>query len=216
MQKETDIVSATHQVEVFDTAIAFMAGLMIIPSVFVYSGGDQSQLGQGPGLMFVTLPKVFNEMTGGRFIGIIFFILVFFAALTSAIALMEACVSILQDRLKASRKAIIVGVAVFVLLLGSLVSLGFGPLDMIRIFGFGLLDFFDFISNSILMPIVAISTCIFVGFVIKPKTIIEEVEKTGEFKQKGFYSLMVKYVAPILISAILVFSLLSAFGFIRV
>lgn len=216
MQKETDIVSATHQVEIFDTAIAFMAGLMIIPSVFVYSGGDQSQLGQGPGLMFVTLPKVFNEMTGGRFIGIIFFILVFFAALTSAIALMEACVSILQDRLKASRKAIIVGVAVFVLLLGSLVSLGFGPLDMVRIFGFGLLDFFDFISNSILMPIVAISTCIFVGFIIRPKTIIEEVEKTGEFKQKGFYSLMVKYVAPVLIIAILVFSLLSAFGFIRV
>ena len=216
MQDDTSIVSSTHQVEAFDTGIAFLAGLMIIPSVFVFSGGDESMLGQGPGLMFVTLPKVFNDMAGGHFIGVIFFILVFFAALTSAIALMEACVSILQNCLKCSRKAIIIGTTVFTLILGSIVSLGFGPLDMIQIFGMGLLDFFDFISNSIIMPIVAISSCIFVGFVIKPQTIIDEVEQTGSFKAKRFYTVMVKYIAPILILAILIFSSLSAFGLITV
>lgn len=216
MQDDTDIVSATHQVEFFDTGIAFLAGLMIIPSVFVFSGGDESMLGQGPGLMFVTLPKVFNHMAGGRFIGIIFFVLVFFAALTSAIALMEACVSILQNWLKCSRKAIIIGITIFVLILGSIVSLGFGPLDMIKLLGMGLLDFFDFISNSILMPLVAIFSCIFVGFVIKPKTIIDEVEHTDTFKAKRFYTVMVKYIAPVLIVAILIFSLLSTFGAIAV
>lgn len=216
MQKSTDIVSATHQVEIFDTAIAFLAGLMIIPSVFVFSGGDPSMLGQGPGLMFVTLPKVFSAMAGGQIIAIIFFLLVFFAALTSAIALMEACVSILNDRLKFSRNTIIVGVAIFVLALGSMVSLGFGPLEMIKILGFGLLDFFDFLSNTILMPLVAISTCIFVGYIIKPKTIIEEVETTTPFKAKKFYSVMVRYIAPIMIIGILIFSLLDALGVISV
>lgn len=216
MQKDTDIVSATHQVEFFDTAIAFLAGLMIIPSVFAFSGGDPAALGQGPGLMFVALPKVFDAMTGGRVIGIIFFILVFFAAVTSAIALMEACVSILSDRLKCSRKKIIFGVTIYLLIVGSIVSLGYGPLEMVKIFGFQLLDFFDFLSNSILMPIVAISTCLFVGYVIKPKTIIAEVESTGPFKSKRFYSIMVRYIAPILIVGILVFSLLDGLGIIAV
>ena len=214
--KESDIVSSTHQVEFFDTGIAFLAGLMIIPSVFVFSGGDATALGKGPSLMFITLPKVFNEMTGGNIIGILFFVMVFFAALTSTISLMEACASILADWFHKSRKVNTIIITVFCLVVGSIVSLGFGPLDFVTIMGLGLLDFFDFISNSVLMPIVALCTCIFVGYVMKPKTIIEEVELNGEFREKKFYTIMIKYIAPVMIVAILLFSIMEVLGIIVV
>ena len=214
--KEYNIVSSTHQVEFFDTGIAFLAGLMIIPSVFVFSGGDAAALGKGPSLMFITLPKVFNEMTGGNIIGILFFVMVFFAALTSTISLMEACASILADWFHKSRKVNTIIITVFCLVVGSIVSLGFGPLDFVTIMGLGLLDFCDFISNSVLMPIVALCTCIFVGYVIKPKTIIEEVELNGEFKEKKFYTIMIKYIAPVMIVAILLFSIMEVLGIITV
>ena len=214
--KESNIVSSTHQVEFFDTGIAFLAGLMIIPSVFVFSGGDESALGKGPSLMFITLPKVFNEMTGGNIIGILFFVMVFFAALTSTISLMEACASILADWFHKSRKVNTIIITVFCLVVGSIVSLGFGPLDFVTIMGLGLLDFFDFISNSVLMPIVALCTCIFVGYVMKPKTIIEEVELNGEFREKKFYTIMIKYIAPVMIVAILLFSIMEVLGIIVV
>ena len=214
--KESDIVSSTHQVELFDTGIAFLAGLMIIPSVFVFSGGDASALGKGPSLMFITLPKVFNEMTGGAIIGTLFFVMVFFAALTSTISLMEACASILADWLHTPRKTNTIIITIFCLIVGSIVSLGFGPLDSITIIGLGLLDFFDFISNSVLMPLVALFTCIFVGFIIKPKTIIEEVELNGTFKEKKFYTIMIKYIAPIMIIGILLFSIMEVMGIITV
>lgn len=214
--KDSSIVSSTHQVEVFDTGIAFLAGLMIIPSVFVFSGGDAAALGKGPSLMFITLPKVFNDMTGGAIIGTLFFVMVFFAALTSAISLMEACASILADWLHTSRKTNTVIVTVFCLVVGTVVSLGFGPLDFITIMGLGLLDFFDFISNSVIMPLVALSTCFFVGYVIKPQTIIDEVEINGPFKEKKFYTIMLKYIAPIMIVGILLFSVMEVMGIITV
>lgn len=214
--KETSIVSSTHQVELFDTGIAFLAGLMIIPSVFVFSGGDAAALGKGPSLMFITLPKVFNEMTGGAYIGTLFFVMVFFAALTSTISLMEACASILSDWLHLSRKKNTIIVAIFCLAVGSFVSLGFGPLDFVTVMGLGLLDLFDFISNSVIMPIVALSTCLFIGFIVKPKTIIDEVEKNGAFKEKPFYIVMIKWIAPVMIVAILFFSIMEVMGIITV
>ena len=214
--KDSSIVSSTHQVEVFDAGIAFLAGLMIIPSVFVFSGGDTAALGKGPSLMFITLPKVFNDMTGGAIIGILFFVMVFFAALTSAISLMEACASILADWLHTSRKTNTIIMTVFCIVVGSIVSLGFGPLDFITIMGLGLLDFFDFVSNSVIMPIVALSTCIFVGYIIKPQAIIDEVEINGPFKEKKFYTIMIKYIAPIMIIGILLFSVMEVMGIITV
>ena len=214
--KSTSLTSSTKQVAAFDFGIAFLAGMMIIPAVFVYSGGDPAALGKGPGLMFVTLPKVFAEMTGGTVIGVLFFVMVFFAALTSSISLMEACVSILCDVLPTSRKTNIVLVTVFCLIVGAFVSLGFGPLDFVQIMGMGLLDFFDFASNSVLMPIVAFLTCIFVGYVIKPKTIIDEVEINGPYKGKKFYVIMIKYIAPVMIVGILLFSIMEVLGFIKV
>ena len=216
MKKDVHIESSVHQIEIFDTGIAFLAGLMIIPAVFAFSGGDPAALGKGPGLMFATLPKVFNSMTGGTFVGIAFFLLVFLAALTSSISLMETVVSIFQDKLHWGRKKTCLLVLAGVLVLGSLSSMGYGFLGNIKIIGMAFLDFFDFISNSVIMPIVAFLTCIFVGYVIKPKTLIEEVELSGRFKLKRLFVIMIKYIAPIFILLILGFSVLEGLGVIKV
>lgn len=216
MKKDVHIESSVHQIEIFDTGIAFLAGLMIIPAVFAFSGGDPAALGKGPGLMFATLPKVFNSMTGGTFVGIAFFLLVFLAALTSSISLMETVVSIFQDKLHWGRKKTCLLVLAGVLVLGSLSSMGYGLLGNVKIIGMAFLDFFDFISNSVIMPIVAFLTCIFVGYVIKPKTLIEEVELSGRFKLKRLFVIMIKYIAPIFILLILGFSVLEGLGVIKV
>ena len=157
MKKDSSLEQSVRQIEIFDTVVAFLAGLMIIPSVFVFSGGDEAALGKGPSLMFVTLPKVFESMSFGGVIGAAFFLLVLFAALTSSISLMETNVSIVRDKFGWSRKKSTLIITLYVLILGSIVSLGFGPLSFIKIIGLGLLDFFDFLSNSVLMPIVAFS-----------------------------------------------------------
>ena len=183
MKKENNLESSVRQIELFDTGIAFLAGLMIIPAVFAFSGGDRSALNAGPGLMFMTLPKVFAGMKFGGVIGIIFFVLVFFAALTSAISLMETIVSIFRDKFGWGRKGASIFVTVLSLALGIPSSLGFGPLGFISWMGMSVLDIMDFISNSVLMPIVAFFTCIFIGFIIKPKTVSDEVKVTdGTFK----------------------------------
>lgn len=216
MKKDVNIENSVRQIELFDTGIAFLAGLMIIPSVFVFSGGNEEALGQGPGLMFVTLPKVFASMTGGTFIGILFFLLVFFAALTSSISLMETVVSIFCDRLKIGRKTSCLFVLIVSLVLGIPSSLGNGVWGNIKIIGMDFLTFFDFISNSVIMPVVALFTSIFVGYIIKPKSVIEEVELTGAFKSKILFTFVIKYFAPICIVLILVSSILSAFGIISI
>ena len=216
MKKDVSLESSVKQIEFFDTGIAFFAGLMIVPSVFVFSGGDKAALGKGPGLMFETLPKVFDKMYGGNIIGFLFFVLVFFAALTSSISLMETVVSIFQDKFKFSRVKSCITVLVISFVLGVPSSLGNGVWASFKIIGMDILSFFDFISNSIIMPIVAFLTCIFVGYVIKPKTLIEEVELTGRFKGVKIFNIMIKYIAPIFIVCILIFSLLEGFGVIKV
>lgn len=216
MKKETNLEKSVRQIEIFDTGIAFMAGLMIIPAVFAFSGGSEEALGKGPSLMFITLPKVFDNMKFGTLVGAVFFLLVLFAALTSSISLTETLVSIVVDKFKFSRKKACGVVYVWLLALGIPVSLGFGIWSFIAPLGMSLLDFFDFTSNSVLMPIAAIFTCIFVGFVIKPKTLIDEVELNGEFKSKKFYSVMIKYIAPVCLVAILIFAIMEALGMITV
>ena len=216
MKKDINLESSVSYIEIFDTGIAFLAGLMIIPGVFAFLGEDA--LGKGAGLMFVTLPKVFDNMTGGVIIGTVFFLLVFFAAITSSISLMETIVSIFRDKLGWSRKKACLTVFAISLLLGSLSSLGYGALSFISIksIGFYLLEMFDFITNSVLMPIVALLTCIVIGYIVKPKTVIDEMRVCGEFKREKLYVVMVKYIAPVCIVAILIFSLLEAFGIIKV
>ncbi len=216
MKKDINLESSVRHIEIFDTGIAFLAGLMIVPAVF--AGGDLTQLNKGASLMFSTLPRVFAEMPAGNVIGTVFFILVFFAAITSSISLMETIVSIIRDKLGWSRTVACISVLVFSLVLGALSSLGYGTLSFISIksIGFYMLEIFDFITNSVLMPIVALLTCIFVAYVIKPKTVIEEMNVGGRFKSEKLYTIMVKYIAPICIIAILVFSILEGFQIIKV
>ena len=213
MKKDVRVETSVRQIEIFDTGIAFLAGLMIVPAVFALNGGESAALSSGPSLMFVTLPQVFAKMPAGTFIGIIFFLLVFLAALTSSISLMETVVSILQDKLKLSRPIACIGVIFICLFLGLPSSLGYSVWSGVTLIGMQFLDFFDFISNSVLMPIVALCTCIFVGYVIKPKTVLDEARYGGaKFGAEKLFTVVIKYFAPICIVLILVTSVLTAMG----
>lgn len=215
LPKDEDIESSVRNIELFDTLIAFLAGLMIVPAVFIFSGGDESVLKAGPTLMFIILPKVFSTMAGGKIIGAAFFILVFFAALTSAISLMETIVSIFVDKTGKSRKFLTICITIYTIIMAIPSSLGFGVLSDISVNGMSILDMFDFVSNSIIMPIVALFTCIFIGFIIKPKAIIDEVMKsTKKFKSEKLYVVLIKYIAPVLLVLILISSILNALGII--
>lgn len=216
MKKEDNLEKSVRQIELFDTALAILAGFMIVPSVFVFSGGNEEALGKGPSLMFVTMPKVFENMKFGSIIGAVFFLLVLFAALTSSISLMETNVSIVCDKWGWSRKRTTALTTVYVLIMGAVISLGYGSLNFIRFLGMGLLDFFDFISNSILMPVIGILTCISIGFFIKPQVVYDEVEINGEFKVKGFYTVMLKWIAPVCLILIVLFAVAEAAGWIQV
>ena len=213
MKREDDLEKSVSQIEIFDTGIAFLAGLMVIPAVFAFSGGDEAALNQGAGLMFVTLPKVFADAgTLGLVFGGLFFLLVLFAALTSSVSLMETVVSIFQDTFHWSRKFTCTLVMLGCLVLALPSSLGYGELDWIAPLGFSLLDFFDFISNSVLMPIVALFTCLFVGWVVKPKLVIDEVKLSSSFSREKLFVVVVRYIAPVCILLILISSVLDKLG----
>ena len=215
MKKDVSIEDSTRNVEVFDTAIAVMAGLMIIPAVFAFSGGDPSALKAGPSLMFITIPKVFDSMGMGTVIGVAFFLLVLFAALTSSIALTESAVSTLQDELGWSRNKSTAVMGVSMVLLGSLSSLGYGPLSSVTILGMQFLDFFDFLTNSVMMPIAAIASCILVSRVIGVERIEQEVTLNGgAFRRKRIFNAMIRYLCPIFAAIILISSIANAFGWI--
>lgn len=215
MKREVSIESATKNVEIFDTAIAIMAGLMIIPAVFAFSGGNPEMLQAGPSLMFITIPKVLDSMGFGTVMGILFFVLVFFAALTSAIALTESAVATFEDELKWSRSKATAIVGLIIIILGTLSSLGYGPLAFIEIIGMSFLDFFDFLTNSVMMPIAALMTCLLIVRVIGIERIAEEVEKEGaSFKRKKVFNFMIKYLCPIFVVIILISSVANVFGWI--
>lgn len=216
MKKDISIEKSTHQIEIFDMGIAFLAGLMIVPACYAFSGGDPAALGQGPGLMFGVLPKVFDNMPGGSIIGVVFFLMVLLAALTSSISLMETVVSTIRDKWNIDRRLACVIVLVVSLLLGIPSCLGYSVWDGVKILGMQFLDLFDFVTNSVMMPIVALLTSILVGFFLKPKSVIEEVELSGKFKSKILFSVVIRYFAPVCILIILVSSVLSAFGLIKI
>ena len=215
MKKDTSIEDSTQNVEIFDTAIAIMAGLMIIPAVFAFSGGDPDTLQAGPALMFITIPKVFASMGLGAAVGILFFVLVLFAAVTSSIALTESAVSTFEDELHWSRKKATVFMAVIMLLLGTLSCLGYGPLAGVTVIGMQFLDFFDFLTNSVMMPIAAIATCLLVSRGIGVAKIEQEVTDGGHpFRRKVIFQFMIQYLCPIFAAIILISSVANAFGWI--
>ncbi len=214
MKKDISIEKSAHQIEIFDTGIAFLAGLMIVPACIAY---DPTQLTKGPGLMFGVLPKIFDNMPGGAFIGTVFFLMVLLAALTSSISLMETVVSTIQDKWKLKREISCLITFGLSILLGLLSCLGYSKWSGFKIFGkLQMLDFFDFVTNSVMMPVIAIFTCILVGYIIKPKPIIEEISISGKFRFKSMFSVMIKYIAPVCLIVILVFAVLEVFGVISV
>lgn len=211
--KDTDnLGKGINRIEFFDTMVAFLAGVMIIPTVYVFMGRE-GMAASGPSLMFVSLPKVFAEMVGiGQFIGCLFFAMVLFAALTSSISIMEAIVSSFMDKFKFSRTKATLLVVAIALIGGLAVCFGY------NIWYFDLtlpngtvgqvLDVMDYISNYVLMPVVAIGTCILVGWALKPKMVIDEATKNGEkFGRKKLYVVMIKYIAPVLLLVLLLKSL---------
>ncbi|MDD6661862.1 MAG: sodium-dependent transporter [Lachnospiraceae bacterium] len=216
MKKDISIEDSTRNVEVFDTAIAVMAGLMVIPAVFAFSGGDPDTLQAGPSLMFITIPKVFESMGLGTLVGIAFFLLVLCAAVTSSIALTESAVSTFQDELKWGRKKSTIVVGAIMAVLGTLSSLGYGPLGFVKIIGMQFLDFFDFLTNSVMMPIAAMATCLLVSGVIGVQKIEQEII-TGEakFRRKKIFNFMIRYLCPVFAAIILVSSVANAFGWIK-
>ena len=186
--KDMDLEQSTTQIEIFDTGIAILAGLMIIPAVFSFSGGTAA--------------------------GILFFVLVLLAALTSAVSLMETCVSTFADEFHWSRKKCCVFMAVVMIVLGSASSMGYGALDFIQIFGMAFLDFFDFLTNSVMMPLAALATCFLILRVVGFKKISEEIEQSSSFRRKKLYTVFLKYFAPICLIIILCSSIANVLGII--
>lgn len=224
--KKEDLEHSVRRIELFDTGIAILAGLMIIPAaVAVQGSGETVASTAGPGLMFGVLPQVFLGFGfAANIVGFLFFALVFFAALTSCISLFETLVSIVDDATNKGRKFAIMVCTVFLVIVATIVNLGYNELLsvdlMYSIFGIGeyqdsqLLDFFDFLSNTIMMPIVALLTCIFVGWIIKPKTLITEVKKSSKFTGEKLFVVMIKYIAPVFVVVILVAYIMNTAGII--
>lgn len=207
VKDDTNLMKSINQIEIFDTIVALLAGLMIVPAVFVFMGREG--MSQGPGLMFISLPKVFAQMGKiGMLIGVLFFLMVIFAAVTSSVSIMEAIVSSIMDRFGFSRKKSALIVLVYGLVLGAVICLGYNlfyfELKLPNGATAQILDLFDYISNNILMPLVALLTCILIGWIAKPKTVIDEVTKNGEkFGRKVIYNVMIKFVAPIMLFILL-------------
>ena len=213
MKKEASIQSSARQISICDTLFAIFAAMIIIPSIFAVTGGgsaaEDAMSASGPSLMFVVLPQMFNGMFGGRVIGVIFFVLVLFAALTSSISLVEAIVAVLRENLHMKRWAACLCVFGVILVLGILSSLGFGPLSGIHIGSKTILDIFDYAANSILMPIAAIITCVIAGYFADTESLMDEIG----MKKKGYrmyYKIMVRYIAPVCMAAILISGFLPA------
>ena len=218
VRDEDNLVKSINQIEIFDTAVAFLAGIMIIPAVYVFMG-KEGLSASGPSLMFVSLPKVFMQMgTIGNVVGALFFAMVLFAAITSAISILEAIVSSIIDKFKASRHVSTIIETVLALLIGIAVCRGFDgssrffidihlPNMQDGVTG-QLLDLMDYLSNNILMPVVAIGTCILIGWVVKTDYVVNEVTKNGEkANRKTLYKIMVKYISPILLFVLILMSL---------
>lgn len=215
VKDDTNMMKSINQIEIFDTIVAILAGVMIVPAVYVFMGTEG--MSAGPGLMFESLPKVFDAMGPiGPFVGAIFFIMVLFAAVTSSVSIMEAIVSGFMDKWKFTRKKSTGLTVTYALLIGLVVCLGYNIFYFDAILpttppgkSAQILDIMDYVSNSLLMPVVSLATCILIGWVVKPQYIIAEVTKNNEkFGRKGLFILMIKYIAPVFF----LLMILQAFG----
>ena len=211
-KKDVDLSKSINHIELFDTLAAFMAGVMIIPAVYTFMGKEG--MSAGPSLMFISLPKVFAAMgSAGTLVGIVFFVMVTFAALTSAISVMEAIVASFMDQFNWNRSKSTILIGTYAMIGGIIVCLGYNvayfelPLPNGAVAQ--ILDLMDYISNIVFMPLVAIGECLLIGWVVGPDWIIEEIEQ-GKYKfgRKNMYRIMVKYITPVLLFVLF----LQAFG----
>ena len=216
MKKEVDVEKATIRIGLMDTTVALLAGFMIIPAVFAFSGGDANAVNAGPGLMFITIPKVFESMGLGSFIGAAFFIMVFFAALTSSISILECCVSTLTDELQWSRKRATLFMFFEAVALGIPCSLGFGAWDFISIAGLSILDMMDFVAGSVLCPLCALLTCLLISRLVGPQKLVDDIKATSAFKGENVFRFCVTYLAPVILTLVLVSSVAATLGFIKI
>ena len=204
--KDVNLNRCVGQIELFDTGVALLAGLMIIPAVYVFSGTEG--MASGPSLMFVSLPKVFDAMgAAGSVVGLVFFVMVAFAALTSSVSIMETLVASCMTLFHTTRKKMSLIIGALSAAAAALICLGYNVLYFELPLPNGsvgqLLDVMDYISNSFLMPLISFLTCIFVGWVVGPKWIEEEMESTGDpFKRKKLYSFMIRFVAPVIMAVL--------------
>ena len=214
---DANLLKSVNRIEIFDTLVAFLAGVMIIPPVVAFMGADSMKNTAGPSLMFVALPKVFDKMGAvGTVVGAVFFVMVLFAALTSCMSILEAVVSGLMDKFGWSRKKAVIIETSVALAISVVICLGYNALYFeVKLPNTApggsaqLLDIFDYFSNNIFMPVVAIGTCILIGWIVSPKTVIDEATKNGEkFGRKAMYIVMIKYITPILLFVLL----LGSFG----
>lgn len=219
LKKETRLTSSVVQIAGTTFSVSLLAGLMIIPATFAALGsGEAVAQNSGPSLMFIILPQVFESLGSlAPTLGTIFFILVLFAALTSSISLIETCTSIFQDAANWSRKKALAVTIVFVTLMGILVNMGYSSLAFVQPMGEGssILDFLDFISNAVMMPLAALMTCIFVGWVLKPQALIDEIKRSAEFRFEQVWIVMIKYIAPIMVVVILIAAIAQSLGIIK-
>ena len=217
MRRCDSVPKASVRIVAADTFVAVLSGFMVIPVLVVFAsaaGGDaRPMVDAGPGLMFVTLPRVFASLGAvGAWVGFLFFVLVLFAALTSAISMTEACVASVCDFFRVGRGASVAVIGVWTVLVGAVSAFGYGRWASFRPFGLPALEFFDTAMN-VLTPIVAALTCLFVGWVMGPKRILAECRRGGSpVRSNAFYAVMVKYVAPLLVGAILVSEVCRMFG----
>jgi len=188
---------------------------MIIPAVYVFMGKEG--MTGGAGLVFMVIPKVFESMGAiGQVIGALFFLMVLFAALTSSVSVLEAVVSGMIDKFGMERKKAVISEGLIALVIGVIICLGYYSKSIFYMEvdlpngakGQQLLDVVDYLANNIFMPIVAIGTCVLIGWVVKPKTVIDEATINGEkFGRKGLYKVMITAIAPVLLVLILLVSL---------
>ena len=216
MKKDVDVEKATIRIGAMDTTVAMLAGFMIIPAVFAFSGGDATAVNAGPGLMFITIPKVFESMGMGTFIGAAFFIMVFFAALTSSISILETCVSTLTDELKWSRQRATLFMFFEAIALGVPCSLGFGAWDFISIAGLSILDMMDFLASSILCPLCALLTCLLISRVVGIQKLVDEIKSSSVFRGENVFRFCVTYLAPVILLLVLVSSVAATLGLIKI
>ena len=202
IKKDVDVNTSIHQIEVFDTGVALLAGMMIIPSIFVFEGVEG--MSAGPGLMFVSLPKVFASMTHlGRAAGLAFFIMAAFAALTSCVSVLETITANCMEIFHTKRKPTTIVLTIIYMIASIVIALGYSTFYIELPLPNGsigqILDLMDYISNSFMMPFISMLSAILIGWVVGPDWIIEEVEFGGrKFGLRKLYAVMIRYIVPVI------------------